>query len=119
MDKIDFFLSNDNLAVNHTVCAALFSGKKVQYKECGKWYDYNTQEHAELFGPWCYKSNEYSWRVKPDTLKITYRVALMTDGDNHYTLTSDEFSYSENKVENMSNFIMWLEETVTKEIEIG
>ena len=119
MDKIDFFVSNDDLAVNHTVCAAFAKGKSVQYKESGKWYDYNANTSSELFGPWCYKSTEYSWRVKPDTLKITYRVALMKS-TKYYTMAADENTvFTEAALEKRCDFVKWLGEAVTKEVEIG
>lgn len=124
MDKIDFIGNGGILAVNHTVCAAFAKGKSVQYKESGKWYDYDSKNASELFGPWCYRSDILGWRVKPDTVTIVYRVALMKDtsSDIFYTLTADkdnDIGYAESELESVSNFVMWLGEAVTKEIEIG
>ena len=121
--NVDNFASNSNLAVNHTICHALYNGKTVQYLENGKWYDY-PRGGSELFGPWCYRKDMVSWRVKPEDVEITYRVALMNNissSDNYYTLTADKdsrFGYSEPEIENMANFIKWLGDTVTAKIEV-
>lgn len=123
--RTDNFASDSNLAVNHTICHALYNGETVQYLENGKWYDYHCSGHSELFGPWCYRKDLVSWRVKPEDVEITYRVALMSrlaGANEYYTITAEYHSsvsgYTEQEIEGMSNFIKWLGDTVTAKVEV-
>lgn len=117
---IDNFASDSNLAVNHTICHALYNGETVQYLENGKWYDY-PRRGSELFGPWCYRKDMVSWRVKPEGVEISYRVALLKDYFGQYfTYTADNYdnSCTEANVEKRDDFIKWLGDTVTAKVEV-
>ena len=111
---------NDNRCVtNHTICQAFASGKVVQYRELcheNEWQDFGKEdcEHC-YFGPWVYEENTYEWRIKPELLKGSYKVALFKDG-SVLAVKNNEPIYQD-EIEASVAFVSWITEVVDFEVE--
>ena len=66
-------LNFKNQTKNQNIIKALIQGKQVQCKLPNEdWDDYNLDDY-DNFGPW-YCTDEYLWRIKPETKEITVEV---------------------------------------------
>lgn len=89
---------------NAEVIKAWAEGKAVQYRyldvRANGWFDY---KDGNVWGPW---DGEWrgEWRVKPDTVKLRYRVGLFNHFSGPYASPVDTDSEAE-EAEKYSSFI--------------
>jgi hypothetical protein len=115
--------NNDRCVTNHTICQAFALGKPVQYRDISfdnsAWQDFNRESvqcEYVYFGPWVYEEKLYEWRIKPETLKGSYKVALFKDGSVLAVKYHDHIRMR--GVEENNAFVSWITEVVDFEVEV-
>lgn len=102
---------------NAEAIRAFAEGKTVQYRykpvrESG-WFDY---KHDGGFGPWG-TDPAYEWRVKPEIVKVRYRVGIFGGCYGPYVGTV-ETDPAAKEVEKHPYFIRWSTEWKEEDVEV-
>lgn len=100
-------MNKDNAREYLPLVQALAEGKTLQFGALNNWFDLRN-ENLEHFRP-C------DLRIKPEPVKVWYRVALMGVPASYYTYTADGVA-TEAQVESMSDFVRWLTDRAEYEV---
>lgn len=104
------------------IIQALLNGKTVQLNifdedNNGSWVDLNTTDYSEFYASLFSDDNYPRWRIKPEIISISVRLALMRSSEKiFYTETVNSIDSSIELIKYSDYFIKWLTDWVIYEI---
>ena len=109
---------------HYDVIKAWAKGLTIQFKDDGSKYlnkrfqDWNDILSDSKWGSPDFNDPNKTWRVKPQTKTIKYRLALMSyKSEEYYTAVFNMSTYFLIEFMNSPNFVKWVSDWIEQEVE--